>query len=251
MKHFWINIDKNIERQQFMTEQFDKFELENYRISACTPTHFDEILVQSRPLTCKYPGCVTCEFEFGCLCSHIKAMIKALETDDEWFAILEDDVFMPFKIDYDVLIQDFPKDAEIVQMLILYGDSVQKLYDYHKYTGQRYIPWQYLLPSTGFYIVSRAGAQKLVDKFYNKNTKKYDFSSTPFQIVADVVLYKTVNTYATTHPYAYPNIKMGSEIHSDHLIAQEKAIKDIKGIVRNHFKTGFPFVIYSVRENEL
>jgi hypothetical protein len=40
-------------------------------------------------------------------------------------------------------------------------------------------------------------------------------------------------------------------IHSDHLIAQEKAIKDIKGIVRNHYKKHFPFVIYSVRENEL
>ena len=251
MKHFWINIDRNTERQQFMLQQFKNFELDNFRISACTPADFDKILAHSRPLTCKYPGCVTCEFEFGCICSHIKAMQQGLETGDEYFVIMEDDIFMPFKIDYDNLVNDFPEDAEIVQMLILYGDSVEKLYEFHSYTQARYYPWQYIMPSTGLYIISKKGAQKLVDKFYDKNTKRYDFSSSPYQIVADVLLYKTAKTYVTTHPYAYPNINMGSTIHSDHLIAQEKAIKDIKNIVKNHYKNPFPFVIKSVDEHEL
>lgn len=251
MKHFWINIDRNTKRQEFMSEQFAKHNLENYRVSAYTPADFDKILVQKRPLTCKYPGCVTCEYEFACLCSHLKAMEEGLKTSDPYFAILEDDIYMPFKIDYEALIQDMPPDTEILQMLILYGETVKILYNYQMRSKQHYIKWQYLLPSTGMYIISREGAQRLLDLFYNPTTKQYDFSESPYQIVADVLLYMTAKTYATTHPYAFPNIEMGSEIHSDHLVAQANAIKDIKMIMRQHYKTPFPFVLNAVSAEEL
>jgi GR25 family glycosyltransferase involved in LPS biosynthesis len=243
MKHYWINIDKNVQRQQFMSEQYDKLNLEHYRVSAYTPEHFDDILIQQRPLTCKYPGCVTCEYEFACICSHLKAMEEGLKTGDEYFIIMEDDIYMPFVIDYDAMIKDIPKDTEILQMLILFGNTVKQLYSYHHHSGQKYIPWQNLLPSTGMYMISKEGARKLIDMFYDKDKKKYDFSSSPYQIVADVLLYMSVKTYATTHPYAYPNIDMGSEIHSDHLIAQASAVRDIKQVVlQHHVRAPFPFV---------
>lgn len=242
MRHYWINIDRNEKRRAFMSMQFEKLNIENYRVSAVTPSDFDQVLEQKRPLTCKYPGCVTCEFEFACLCSHIKAMQEALKSPDDYFIIMEDDILMPFVIDYDAMMKDIPKDAEIVQMLILFGETVIKLFQYWKYTSQRYIPWQYLLPSTGMYMISRAGAQKLVDMFYNSNTGKYDFSSSPHQVVADVLLYKTATTYATTLPYCIPYIEMGSDIHPDHLIAHEKAIKDIQKVLDQHQTTPFPFV---------
>jgi len=92
MKHYWINLDKNKLRNHFMMSQFEKMRFENYRISAVTPDDFDELLVQKRPLTCKYPGCVTCEYEFACLCSHIKAMREGIKSGDDYFVILEDDI---------------------------------------------------------------------------------------------------------------------------------------------------------------
>jgi GR25 family glycosyltransferase involved in LPS biosynthesis len=251
MKHFWINIDRNAERQQFMSEQFAKMGIENYRISAYTPADFDDILVQSRPLTCKYPGCVTCEFEFACICSHLKAIEEGVKTGDPYFAIVEDDIYLPFKIDYDALVYDMPPDAEILQLLILYGNSVKMLYNFHQHTGQRYIKWQYLLPSTGLYIISREGGQRLLNLFKDPLTQKYDFSESPYQIVADVLLYMTAVTYAATHPYAFPNIDMGSEIHSDHLIAQGKAIRDIKEVMYLHYSAPFPFVKEAVSREEL
>lgn len=251
MKHFWINIDRNEERRKFMSEQFEKHNLENHRISAYTPADFDNILVQKRPITCKYPGCVTCEFEFACLCSHLKAIEEGLKTGDPYFVIMEDDVFMPFTLDYEALVKDMPADTEILQLLILYGETVKHLYNYHNYMNQRYIKWQYLLPSTGYYIISREGGKKLLDLLYNKESKKYDFSKSPYQIVADVLLYMTVNTYATTHPYAYPDIRMGSEIHSDHLIAQGKAVKDIKKVMEYHYNKPFPFVRTAIDISEL
>lgn len=242
MKHYWINIDSNKKRHKFMTDQFTKLGLENFRISAHTPVEFDVILKQKRPLTCKYPGCTTCELEFACLSSHIKAMREGLKSNDPYFVIMEDDVLLPFNIDYTTLVNDMPKDAEILQMLILFGNSVMQLYKYHSHTGQRYVKWQYLLPSTGMYLISREGAQRLVNLFYDAEAGQYDYSQSPYQTVADVLLYMTANTYATTHPYAVPEITMGSDIHSDHLVAHEKAIKDIKKIILQHFIHNFPFV---------
>ena len=128
--------------------------------------------------------------------------------------------------------------------MILFGNTTINLFNYYKQTGQKYIPWQYLLPSTGMYLISRKGAEKLVNMFYNKITGKYDFSSSPHQIVADVLLYKTAITYATTVPYCVPYIEMGSDIHPDHLIAHEVAIRDIKKVLQEHNKEPFPYVLH-------
>lgn len=234
MKHFWINVDKNEKRRDFMENQFKNLGLKNYRVSAVTPDDFDKCLVQKRPLTCKHKGCTSCEYEFACLCSHIKAMqmcINSCEDDDNWFVILEDDIYLPFVIDYDKLIEIIPKDAELVQTLILYGPTTKHLYEIKKKNNINFINWQYLLPSTGMYIISKRGAQKLIDMFYDKEIEKYDFSKSPFQIVADVLIYSSIESYASTFPLAYPYIEMGSEIHPEHLNAHSVAIKDIKEVV--------------------
>lgn len=243
MKHFWINIDKNIKRKQFMLNQFEKNNIENIRVSAIVPRDFDEALAHDRPLTCKYPGCTTCEYEFACLCSHIKAMQEGLKSGDEHFIIMEDDVFMPFIVDYEALVADMPNDTEILQMLVLYAGSVVQFYKLYLTTKQKYFKWKYLLPSTGMYLISRKGAERLVNMFYDKEKNKYSFHSSPYQIVADVLLYETATTYATTIQYAYPDSEMGSEIHEDHISAQSSAAKVIKEIAKHHEKIKFPFVL--------
>ena len=112
MKYFWINIDRSIERKKFMEEQFKRLNIENYRISAVTPNDFENVLVQKPPLSCNYPGCTTCTYEFACLCSHIKAMQEGLKTNDKFFVIVEDDMFLPFNINYDKLISNLPPNIE-------------------------------------------------------------------------------------------------------------------------------------------
>jgi len=230
MNHLWINIDKCQERKIFMENQFAKMKKKNIRIKAITPDDFDNLLIQKRPLSCNYKGCISCEYEFACISSHIKAMVYAINnTMDEWFVIMEDDMTIPFNIDYESMIKDAPDDAEIIQLHILYGPTVKILYDKLLKNNIRFIKWQYLLPSAGMYIISRKGAEKLVNKFYIN--EKYDFSSCEYQIVADVALYSTVSSYATTIPYGYPNIKMGSTIHPEHLTAHSSAICDIKQVI--------------------
>jgi GR25 family glycosyltransferase involved in LPS biosynthesis len=247
MKYFWINIDKSTKRREFMENQFKKLGIENYRVSAITPYDFDELLVQKKPLSCNYPGCVTCDYEFACLCSHIKAMQEGLKTNDDYFVIIEDDMFLPFTIDYKKLISSIPDDTEILQMMILYGNTVLNLFNLFK-NNFNYIKWLYLLPSTGQYLISRKGAEKLVELFYNKEVNKYDFSKAQYQIVADVLLYSSVKTYATTYPYCYPYIPMGSEIHPEHLSAHEQAANDIKKIINSGIYN--PFIIKNFSEKD-
>jgi len=243
MKHYWINLNKCSERKTFMENQFNKLNINNVRVSAITPDDFDNILEQKRPLTCKFKGCDSCEYEFACISSHIKALRCAIEdSNDEWFLIMEDDMTIPFNIDYHSLIKDAPEDSEIIQLHILYGPTVKTLYNELLLKKNiRFIKWQYLLPSAGMYIISRKGAEKLINKFYVND--KYDFSSCEYQIVADVALYSTINTYSTTIPYAYPNIDMGSTIHPDHLNAHQLAICDIKYVINDALsKNAIPYI---------
>jgi GR25 family glycosyltransferase involved in LPS biosynthesis len=231
MIHYWINLDKSTKRKLFMENQFKEKNIDNVRVSAITPDDFDTVLANKRPLTCKHPGCVNCEYEFACISSHIKAMKEAItNTNDEWFVVMEDDMLLPYDIDYDTLIKDAPPDFEILQLCISYGNTVEFLYNNLLLNNKlHFIKWQYLLPCAGMYIVSRKGAEKLVNKFYVNG--KYDFSSCEFQIVADVALYSTANTYTATFPCSYPNIEMGSEIHPHHLDAHQSAIIVIKNVL--------------------
>jgi len=240
MKHFWINIDDNYIRKDFMINQFNLSNIENIRISAITPKLFDDVLEHKRPLTCKHPGCTSCEYEFACLCSHIKAMKECLKYDDKYFVIMEDDIYMPFIIDYDKFLENIDPNIDIIQMMVLYDKTVNNLNMYYDNTKEKFIKWQYLLPSTGMYIISKNGAKKLVNKFINKNNK-YDFSLSNCQIVADVLLYTNANTVCSTLPYCYPFINMGSEIHPEHLEAHNNAILSIKNVIKN--KKNYPYVL--------
>lgn len=244
MKHIWINIDSNDERKSFMSKQFNDNNLDNIRISAITPDMFDNILHNNhkRPLTCKYPGCTTCDYEFACLCSHIKAMQECLKYNDDYFVIMEDDITIPFIIDYNNLINATNKNFDILQLLILYDNTINALNNIYKQRKILFMKWQYLLPSTGMYIISRECARKMVNMYYNND--KYDFSKFNGQIVADVLLYKSVNTICSLLPYCYPNIEMGSEIHPNHLSAHQKAVDSIKKVINEHNK--YPFVLKKI-----
>jgi hypothetical protein len=216
-----------------MEEQFKKNSLDNQRVSAITPCDFDEVLEDKRPLTCKHPGCVRCEYEYACISSHIKAMIEGLKDDaNDWFVVMEDDIVIPFDINYDELIRALPKETaspQLVQLLILYGPTVKALYNLSITQNMPFIKWQYLLPSTGMYIISREGAEILVGKYFKNN--KYDFTTCEYQVVADVALYSSITSYATTFPFAYPNIDLESEIHPEHYEAHKQTFLDIKEVI--------------------
>jgi len=167
-------------------------------------------------------------------------MKECLKYDDEYFVIMEDDIILPFNIDYIKLINSVNNNFDIIQLLILYDNTIDTLSNIYINQKKLFFKWQYLMPSTGMYIISKKSAKFFVDTFINYYDK-YDFSSFSGQIVADVLIYQSVNTICTTLPYCYPNIDMGSEIHPDHLTAHQKAVNSIKKTIENINE--YPFVI--------
>jgi len=240
MKHLWINIDNNFKKYNFMIEQFKKNKLENIRIPAIIPNDFDNVLEQKRPLSCKFPGCTSCEYEYACLCSHIKAMKECLKYNDKYFVIMEDDIYLPFDIDYNNILNDINENIEIIQMMVLYDNTINGLNKLYNETNIKFIKWQYLLPSTGMYIISRKCAERFINLFINNNNK-YDFIKSNYQIVADVLIYSTANTICMTLPYCVPNPELVSDIHPEHSDAHKKAIYSIKNVI--NIQNNYPYII--------
>lgn len=234
MKYYWINIEKSLDRKLFMEEQFIKLNIDNVRVKAITPDDLEFVLNEQKPYICGNPECkvnnnANCKYEFSCICSHLKAIQEGLKTDDKYFIIMEDDIYIPYKIDFNKLIKDLPEDFDIFQMMVLYQDTTNFLYNNLFLKDMICIQYRPIIPSTGMYLISRKGAEKLINYYYING--KYDFKNYNHIKVADILLYLSVNTYTTTYPYCYPLLKYGSEIHPEHNEVHNKAINSIKTII--------------------
>jgi len=222
MKHYWINIDRCVDRKEFMEKQFAKYGIENIRVSAATPERiagFDFI---------RHPQSENTDLEFACLVSHIWALEQGYASGDEYFCVMEDDVNM-CKLDWGKMFgyikEKELKSGETVDILQLYTNShpfIIKMIN-EQVDGEKTFITKRIdgYPSTAYYLISRDGAKKLIDKFKLSDTK-YDFSYSSWT-AADNMLYSPVTTYMLTYPVVTTNIKCGSIIHPSHLTNHENA----------------------------
>jgi len=227
MKHYWINVDKSVERKAYMENQFKNIGLDkdNIRIKAFTPDDvpnkiYDYDNLQKKK---KYE-----KHDLACLLSHFKALGEGYNGGDEYFVIMEDDTYMPFDIDYYSLIASLPDDKEVIQLCVSNSGCCYQLYDSYNKTNQFFYKWNYIIPSCGFYIVSRNGALKLLQQFYKADIDKYDFHSTSYDLYADVLIYQSTKSYVSAVPYTYTCIEMGTIIHEynfNELIQHTNSIK--------------------------
>lgn len=232
MKHYWINIDKCIERKIFMETQLHTKNIENYRISAETPETISLYSIIRNNESINTPE------EIACILSHLKAIKKGYDDGDEYFCILEDDMKIN-KLDFNKLFTYInkaqEKDNNKIELVQLYTNShpfIIKMFsentigdtDYKDFIIKRTED----CPSTGYYLISRIGAKKLLDLFILSPT--YFDLSYSFWTAADNVLYRPINSYILTYPIAVSIIEYGSTIHPEHLGNHRNANLVIKQI---------------------
>jgi len=246
LKYYWINIESSVKRKEFMENQFKNLGFDNERIEAITPDNFQEVLEDEPPYfcgnnCCLLNNCNDCKFEYACSCSHLKAIQEGIKNGDEYFVICEDDIFIPFDINYEELIKKLPEDFDIFQMMVLDEASNEFLYNHFLNTNEIYMKFNPFLHfySTGMYLISRNGALKMIEKMVNTSLK-FDFRNIPTLKQADFLLYLNVITYTTTFPLCIPNINLISEIHPQHFILHKKAILKMLDIMNNNDK--YPFI---------
>ena len=238
MKHYWINIDRCVDRRAYMESQFEEKSIDNYRISAETPaTIADYDIIRNE-------GSIetTTPEEISCILSHLKAIEQGYDDGDAYFCVLEDDLELA-KIDFGKMqkyIEDFQnKNNAVIDILQLFTNGhppVIQLYNEHFLKNEVIVKRHDAYPSTAYYLISREGARKILDK-YVLSENKYDLSYSSWT-AADNIIYAAADAYVLTYPIAVSDITFGSIIHPAHLQNHECCNNIIRHIwnVNNQLK---------------
>ncbi len=202
---YYLNLDGQPERKEYMEGQFKHWEIENYtRISAYDGREDD----LSDIIKGRYPQDMT-SGEIGCTTSHLKALKHWLETSDSPSAIImEDDCDISVAKHWPFTWKDFyskaPYDYDVIQLAIINTVSVNiKLH-------RRFVNDF----STACYMITRYHAEKLIRLHCRDDKYKLDQGVKP-RAVADDLIYNSGNTFAI--PLFLYKIELGSSIHPEHI----------------------------------
>jgi GR25 family glycosyltransferase involved in LPS biosynthesis len=202
---YYINLDDQPERKEFMESQFKYWEIENYtRISAYDGRNDD----LSDIIKGKYPENVSAA-EIGCLTSHLKAIKYWYENSDTPYAIfMEDDCIIDNAKYWNFTWQEFicrvPYNWDCLQLAVICTGDIHLQIHHHQANEF----------STACFLITRRYAKKLLDLYY-RDGKYYNLEKSKPRAVADDLIYNSGVTYTT--PLLLYKIELGSTIHPDHV----------------------------------
>lgn len=250
MYFYYINVEGCLGRNSFMVQQFDKLGVKQCkRITAIEPETLEKYGDDNnKPYICDksqkiFPNCKNCEIEMCVLISHCEAIRKGLNDNEEWFVVCEDDIdICQYDINWEQFVKYLPSDAECIQMLCSNPLTVKKLNDevFQKHKTL-FIPYKFIIPCCGFYMMSSRGAQKIVDNFRTKEGK-WDYSKSDYCKLSDSLIYQTCKTYVTTFPMANLHTKLESLVHMEHLESHKYGEKEIQKIIDGNDEMLLPFL---------
>jgi GR25 family glycosyltransferase involved in LPS biosynthesis len=212
---YYINLDKSLDRNKHMIEQFKKYNIQNYkRIKAITPSDIPEINKQIYSNVCNG----NTELELACLYSHLKTIHTAYINNDEYALILEDDAIIHRLINFKNLFKTAPYDWELLQLHV----TNSTIFDKNK---DLWLPYKDGNWSTVAYVINRKGMNNILSKIflnYNKERKLEDFILNGYTLslykpcVADFTIYKIAKTYSC-NDLLFTSPATTSTIHPEHL----------------------------------
>jgi GR25 family glycosyltransferase involved in LPS biosynthesis len=238
-----------------MVEQFSKIGVENFkRINAVEIDTLEEFSDdKNKPYICDktqkfFPNCKNCEKETCVLISHCEAIRQGVNDGHEWFVICEDDIdISQFKIDWEQMMKYIPSDAECIQMLCSNPLTVKKLYEVLEKHRALFVPYKFIIPCCGFYMVSMSGAMKILDK-YRTIDGKWDFSKAEYCVLSDALIYQTCKTYVTTYPMANLHTELDSLVHPEHLDSHKYGESEIQKIIDSSSVNPLPYLCKNAKK---
>ncbi len=211
---YWLNLDADVERREYMENQFDYWEITNHTRISGYDGREDDV---SDNLKGIIPDNVT-QGELGCCMSHLKAIKEFYNnTDDDYCIIAEDDVNLDIAHYWNFTWQDFfaevPYDWDCIQMTtITTGDIHVRLH--LKFINDF---------SAAFYLISRHHAAKILRHHVRGEKYKLDNGVKPRAVSEDTIL-ETGKTYSI--PIFLYNMNFASSIHQEHLTIFHKGPHD-------------------------
>ena len=206
---YYINMDKDIDRKEYMESQLPNHFERYYRIPG----------VNGKLIKNKNHDIVDgIEFfnefndnsvsEIGCTLSHLLAIKTAYENGEEIACIMEDDVYMNLlniqEESLDEFIKEIDVDWEILHLYYQISDNLNKdftqLKNYRLHLHQK---GKYTY-SSACYIINRKGMKKMLNSMGNNPFYLMKYMNTS---IADQILYDQVKTYTLNPSLVIPNNK--------------------------------------------
>jgi GR25 family glycosyltransferase involved in LPS biosynthesis len=202
---YYLNLDGQPERREYMENQFNYWGIENYTRIAAYDGRDDDL---SDIIKGRYPENMT-SGEIGCTISHLKALKHWIETSDSSYAIImEDDVDLQLVRFWNFTWIDFvskvPYDYDVVQLAIICTGNL------HIKLHKRFVNDF----STAAYMITRHHAEKILKYHVRGDKYKLDNGVKP-RAVADDLIYNSGNTFSI--PLFLYKIDLGSSIHPEHI----------------------------------
>ena len=202
---YWLNLDSDVERREYMEDQFEYWQVKNHTRISGYDGREDDV---SFHLKGRIPDMVN-QGELGCCMTHLKAIKEFYEnSEDEYCIIAEDDIsfdlvhYWPFT--WTEFYSYVPYDYDCVQMTtICTGDIHIKLH--HKFVNDF---------SAAFYLITRHHAAKVLKNHMRGDKWKLDNGVKPRAVSEDTVL-ESGKTY--TIPVLLYNMDFHSSIHQEHI----------------------------------
>lgn len=231
-KIYYINLNRSKERNEFMINQFNKYNIENYkRIEAIDgkTDNLEEYIIYNIKI-----GKLT----LACTVSHLKALKQVYDDSIEEAIILEDDIILDPLIThiekYNNLIKSLPEDLDILQLYT----SNSSFYNYKKYKNSfyKYSKYEKKNGCAGMYYIKRKGIQKLLNKYMKNNIITVPYYTNKKDIVSEGMVYNNVNTYTSLFPFCLTRDK-DSIIHNSHLKKHKKSTNKVIIFLENFMKS--------------
>tara|TARA_B100000073_G_scaffold11427_2_gene9565 strand:+ start:3363 stop:6806 length:3444 start_codon:yes stop_codon:yes gene_type:complete len=220
----YINLEKDLERKEFMESQFKKLSITAHRIPARGPKgeKMDKVNgIDSRfnlkgDLTALDDGPPERKFELGLLCSHMEALRQFVKSGKQYGVILEDDAVLPEQqINCQKILENAPPGAETIS-LFSFPRNPQSIKDMKiaNQNNRPFIKWTQYLFSSIAYIITRNGAIRCLKSCgASEPGRILCFNSYP---VCDHLIYNNTTTYVLSCPIVFPNDNVDSTIHASH-----------------------------------
>ena len=206
---YYINLDGQPERREYMEDQFKYWGVTNYTRVSAYDGRDDDL---SEILKGRYPDLMS-SGEIGCTTSHLRAIKQFYDSGEPYAIMMEDDCELDLARFWNFTWQDFvaklPYDWDCVQVAIICTGDI------HIRIHKRFVNEF----STACYLITRHHAEKLIRLHCRGDKYKLDNGVRP-RPVADDLIYNSGNTYAL--PLFLYKTELGSSIHQDHVDAFHK-----------------------------
>ena len=190
---YLINLKDHDKRLKNAKKEFKKYDITDYTVIDAVDGRKDDL---SGIIVGKYPKLKSSEI--GCLASHIKALKHWLDNSNSEYAIIMEDDFSfdtvdNWSWDWDFVVNNIPKDAEIVQFIMIQNQPIKfNMHKKEKFRDEIKMTYSW---STACYLIKRNYAKALVKEHYIDG--KYKFNNYGFNNqAADVILYNLGTAYS-------------------------------------------------------